>query len=261
METSGPWGCRESEQHPVWSWLPHQARKCLWVGFAAAPPGAAGWARVRRSSLLVSENHSRSWRARETGRAAGPRGRQHSARDEEPAGLRGAARQPFWRSESTLCSWGRSADMLGLGRGHPPQSSTRSKPLQPLHYLLQGLMGTATAGFCSAAWSGGAAQLARTQGQGLLREGGKPPCVAVFVDLPHVGLTPAHSCPHAVPSNTCTSPLSTPTPRGPPKYGYLTSAHSCPTQVPQVHSPPSSSLPAPRESSLWGRMQSLPHPP
>lgn len=47
-----------------------------------------------------------------------PRGRQHCARVGEPAGL--------WEAgghEATLCSWGRSADVLGLSRGPPPSPS------------------------------------------------------------------------------------------------------------------------------------------
>lgn len=123
-----------------------------------------------------------------------------------------------------------------------PQSSTHSKPLQPLHYLLQGLLGMGTVGFCPAGWSGKAAQLARTQGQGLLREGGKPPCMAVFMDLAHGSLPTAHFCPRAAPANTQTSPLFTPTALEPPRYGYLTAA----THLAAAHSQPHVS-PPPRE--------------
>lgn len=43
------------------------------------------------------------------------------------------------QSELALASWGWSADTLELDRGHT-HLFTHSKPLQPLHYLSQGLM-------------------------------------------------------------------------------------------------------------------------
>lgn len=74
--------------------------------------------------------------------------------------------------------------MLELGRGHTlVDSLTQSKPLQPLHYLWWGLMGTVTVEFCSVGWSGWAVQLVITHGRDLLQEKGKFSCVAVFVDL------------------------------------------------------------------------------
>lgn len=166
----------------------------------------------------MSENCSRSWRARGHGAVAPVQvTKSRRASGAQPTSLSG--------SESTLSSWGRSADMLALGRGHTPVPHPQ-QTFATTSLPLAGLVGTVTAQFQPAAWSG--------------RAGSPPGRRRASL----CGWLCSWICPPWA-WNTHTSPLLTPAPT---RALQIHAPHHCslrPARVPQVCLPHHSSLPSP----------------
>lgn len=159
--------CSERERHPSPCSRPHQVQKCLWVGpgeWAHRSAGVPG----RVTETRVSANARGD--AGKPGSQAGPRGHEATTvRVMESRQARGLAHQLCRASEHGPLQEGPWMRAGPWQRSHP-SPLTQSQPLQLLHYLLWGLVGTVTAEFRSAGWSGWAARLVITHGRDFFQE-------------------------------------------------------------------------------------------
>lgn len=200
--------------------LPRHGNACAWA-LQLLPLGQRQWLELVACPCLGVRT---TVAAGEPGRWAGPRGHQHCARGEEPAGLWGPARQPFWLSESTPSPWGRSVGMMGLGQGHPPSSV--------LH--LQQTFATTSLPLAGSRGHGASGVLLSWLVWGGSRAGENPG---------GPGRRKASLCGCLRGSGPCgPHPCSLLPSRRPLKYMHLTAAHFHPTQAPRIWLPHRCSL-------------------
>lgn len=238
--------CSERERHPSPCSRPHQAQKCLWVGpgeWAHRSAGVPG----RVTETRVSANARGD--AGKPGSQAGPRGHEATTvRVMESQQARGLAHQFCRASEHRPLQEGLRMRAGTWQRSHP-SPLTQSKRLQLLHYLSWGLVGTVTAEFCSAGWSGWAAQLVITHGRDFLQEEESFSCVTDFMDLPWEAVQA---------QSVLASPQLAPASMKRPQV--LTATQLLPPWTPQVYSPQGSSTPAPTRAPQVSPHSSLPPP-